>query len=421
MSQFDIKELANIRTSGVGSVATILMVIVSVGLNLVLMTKLFRQNPSLPPPPSQSGSNNIGSSVKALPLRSATNAAVASLTTNAPPFHWSEIESTDYRQYIANLRAVGCPEQVIRDIIVADVNQLFASRIQAIWQPRNKAYWQKYGGDPPSPEQLKQLTAIEKEKSGVVQELLGFKPSQQGLTDTLHLQLHGSEQQLLFLSPEKREAALKALADGDFETKEMELYNRNRYSPGDEKKLFDEKTKLLAGVLTPEEREEFKLRNSQMAQTLRTELEYFDCTVEEFKQLYAAREQEVDGKNSRFDLLNRMAATEEVRKLFGDERAKEFERVTDVFYMNTRRSAEEQGIPLETIEAAWRVTRDVRTAADAAEKNSALSVDERKQQVQALRQQAEAKLIELLGDKASRAVRRDLGVVIGANEARIGR
>src|SRR5437868_6638046 len=31
-------------------------------------------------------------------------------------FHWSQIESSDYRAYIANLRAIGCPEPTIRDI-----------------------------------------------------------------------------------------------------------------------------------------------------------------------------------------------------------------------------------------------------------------------------------------------------------------
>jgi hypothetical protein len=43
-------------------------------------------------------------------------------------FNWSEIESTDYRTYIANLRGIGCPEQTIRDIITADVNSMFAER-----------------------------------------------------------------------------------------------------------------------------------------------------------------------------------------------------------------------------------------------------------------------------------------------------
>lgn len=40
-------------------------------------------------------------------------------------FHWSQVESADYRTYIANLRAIGCPESTIRDIIVADVRALY--------------------------------------------------------------------------------------------------------------------------------------------------------------------------------------------------------------------------------------------------------------------------------------------------------
>src|SRR5438067_2541083 len=43
-------------------------------------------------------------------------------------FSWQEIESPDYRQYIANLREIGCPEKTIRDIILADVNDLYESR-----------------------------------------------------------------------------------------------------------------------------------------------------------------------------------------------------------------------------------------------------------------------------------------------------
>src|SRR5687767_8219127 len=45
-----------------------------------------------------------------------------------PTFHWSEVESADYKEYIAKLRAVLCPEDTIRDIIVADINKLYAPR-----------------------------------------------------------------------------------------------------------------------------------------------------------------------------------------------------------------------------------------------------------------------------------------------------
>src|SRR5262245_47947756 len=36
-------------------------------------------------------------------------------------FSWSSVESSDYKQYIANLRAINCPEETIRDIVLADV------------------------------------------------------------------------------------------------------------------------------------------------------------------------------------------------------------------------------------------------------------------------------------------------------------
>jgi hypothetical protein len=43
-----------------------------------------------------------------------------------PPFHWSQLESTNYPTYIANLRGIGCPEQTVRDIVTADVDGLYA-------------------------------------------------------------------------------------------------------------------------------------------------------------------------------------------------------------------------------------------------------------------------------------------------------
>ena len=44
----------------------------------------------------------------------------ASLTAEAKPFHWSQIESPDYLTYVSNLRGIGCPEQAIRVLVTAD-------------------------------------------------------------------------------------------------------------------------------------------------------------------------------------------------------------------------------------------------------------------------------------------------------------
>ena len=98
-----------------------------------------------------------------------------------PTFHWTEVESADYKEYISRLRAVQCPEETIRDIIVADINKLYAPReapfklmVEAPedssgdWhadRPRRQANF----------ERRKQLHAIQREKNALLKELLGIE------------------------------------------------------------------------------------------------------------------------------------------------------------------------------------------------------------------------------------------------------
>jgi hypothetical protein len=44
-------------------------------------------------------------------------------------FHWSRLESSnDYRMYVANLRAIGCPEATVKDIVCGDAARAFACK-----------------------------------------------------------------------------------------------------------------------------------------------------------------------------------------------------------------------------------------------------------------------------------------------------
>ncbi len=45
--------------------------------------------------------------------------------------HWSAVESTNYFEYVANLRRIGCPEQTIADIVAADLRALYAEATPA--------------------------------------------------------------------------------------------------------------------------------------------------------------------------------------------------------------------------------------------------------------------------------------------------
>lgn len=66
----------------------------------------------------------------------------------APPFRWGQLESTDYRTYIANLRGIQCPEQTVRDIITADVDEAYflSSREQLRQSPGSQYALQQLQG-----------------------------------------------------------------------------------------------------------------------------------------------------------------------------------------------------------------------------------------------------------------------------------
>lgn len=81
----------------------------------------------------------LGGLICLVTLRRTTEArtvpAVTSIVTSPPttatrplpePFRWSQLGSTNYEVYVANLRASGCPETTVQDIVRGDTARAFA-------------------------------------------------------------------------------------------------------------------------------------------------------------------------------------------------------------------------------------------------------------------------------------------------------
>jgi len=56
-------------------------------------------------------------------------ANTASAAEPAQDINWGRVETKYYRQYVDHLRSLGCPDQTIRGIIIADITELFRSRV----------------------------------------------------------------------------------------------------------------------------------------------------------------------------------------------------------------------------------------------------------------------------------------------------
>jgi hypothetical protein len=371
------------------------LLVLSLVLNAALGLWLARRTPSSVPVGTEGSFTNHPA---VSPLRRAEipePAIEGGLETNALSFRWSDIESTDYRQYIANLRAIGCPEQTIHDLVEAELNELYASRQNAIWKRFAGAYWQKQRNDGPSPDQTRQLYALGREKSQVLKDLFGSASNPQVMVDMLYVQVHGNEQQLLFLPEEKRQAALEALGEGrakgglDFADENVMI----------DPSRFENKINQLAQVLSPDELKEFRVRNSPVAESLRNTARYLNCTPEEFESLLESREQAGGGTVISVSL---------VRDVLGDDRAKEFERVSNMNYLNGRSAADRAGLPDELGDQVGTLTADALAQAQRLAGDNTLTPAEIQARLKSLQSDTEAKLDEMVGKPAAVGLRSNL-------------
>jgi len=208
-------------------------------------------------------------------------------------FDWHSVESGDYRTYIKNLRAVGCPEQTVRDIIIADVNALFDSKERESAPITNRFEYWKLGGVLARDWMKAKLTErhgrLETERVGVLRDLLGTDVP----VEQRPAKISDGEVRLAlldFVPAETRSAALKVVTEMDskFESEFLPLMGErwnaeNRQAYGRFYQLRD--TNLLQ-VLGVEGKEEYDLRTSRLADTLRFTFRGIDLNEAEFRQLF---------------------------------------------------------------------------------------------------------------------------------------
>jgi LysM repeat protein len=212
-------------------------------------------------------------------------------------FSWHELESDDYPTYIANLRDIACPEQTIRDIIIADVNALYArKRAQEILTPAQQ-WWRTEPDTNVLQAAIQKARELEQQRRDLLVRLLGTnwesgdlvnlpRPSHEGVI------LDGP--QLGALAPETKQAIQEVNARS---TDRMQAYLEAQRAAGkvpdpvELAKLRQQTRDDLARVLSPPQLEEFLLRYSQNASDLRADLgqlAFFNVTSNEFLMLFRA-------------------------------------------------------------------------------------------------------------------------------------
>jgi len=332
------------------------------------------------PPQPGSGAQPAGDSPVASVVRPEAGARLSRVieTTVTNQFNWTSVESDDYKAYIANLRAIGCPEETIRDIIIADVNKLYAGRIAALYPSAiDFAYWKTEDRVARAEQRTRERSRrdLEKEKRDLIKELLGIDYEQEiakfsGRPDDEYYR-HG------FLSPEKQEQ-LKALQE---KYRELERAaageGGGRNDPAARAKLAALRAQQqaeMAQLLGPADYEQYQLRNSWTARDMRENLASFQPNEQEFKEIFQLRKAHDDqlafnrdGGDESAREQRRQAQQqldEQIKGVLGEQRYHDYQLAQDERYREMYDFTQANNLPKETAETLY----DMRKAAEQAKR-----------------------------------------------------
>ena len=214
--------------------------------------------------------------------------AQAASGTAGKTFGWEVVEAPDYRQYIANLRAVGCPEETIRDIIRADVRQLYEQKKKKLRQQAPKVdYWKgttQHFIRGAGQEQWGQMPGLEAERNATLRSL-GIEPDYK--LDTVKQADDTAFLELDFLQDENKKAQVLAI-EKEFSNR-VAMRTGNEPADGGYKQWKKEADDALRRILTPEELFQYQLRTSSTASDLRSKVEGFNPTEQEYIAVFKLR------------------------------------------------------------------------------------------------------------------------------------
>ncbi len=328
---------------------------------------------------------------------------------------WRVVESEDYKKFIANLRSIGCPEETIKDIIVADVNKLYDSKRKALKKPGEGFKFWKGGMNPMmgamgNEEAKKKQQELAQEKKALLKELLGIEPVEKpeevfGLTAIM-------ETMLDFLPPAKQAKVMELMQDA--QTKAMKRMGNGQPDAEDlkeMKKIQKDAEAELAKLLTPQEKEDYDLRLSQTAMMMRMQMRDFEPDEQEFRDIFKLKKKFDDDFGGQFGMMSqdkeeqakRAAAQKELdgqlKSMMGDARYAEYQRGQDWAYGAMSKVAERQGLPKEAAVKVYDMKKTAEEQANKLRADQSLSNEQRQAALRAIRTETERAITATFGQK----------------------
>lgn len=325
--------------------------------------------------------------------------------TNQTPtdFTWAKLETADYKQYIANLRAVGCPELTIYDIIIAELDLIYEPKLNAL-KGANIAmedkFWLKAKPKPPRAANANdEIKKLEEERRNLIKDLLGLTEKSWRVA---HNYYEDSGQTRYSYLTEEQRLKLEKL-----EYTYEKLGGAQRQSGGYPNE--EVRRKMLAEMksfMSPEEIFEYEVRTSNLSRELRNNLKTANPSEDEFRKIftatYEARNLGPDAKPATDNAAAYTKMDETMKETLGEERYTELQRMKDPAYRQLVSAAPYLGFDKSAAVRVQAMEADVGKAVQALNANQNLTPEQRTKAMQDIRTATEKAVQNELGEKGTK-------------------
>ena len=356
-------------------------------------------------------------------------APVERVVREVEPFHWSQVESDDYQTYVENLRRIGCPEETIRDLVKQDLDKAYDQRKADILNkaPARNDFWKT--GHPnklsqPSGTTRSQMAQLDQEKNQVLGDLFG----RDGVaainrpTPLARARSQAKSGYAMDFIPEETKAELNTLERefGSELLKKMAQGATDAQDMAEIRRMRTERDDRIATILTPDQKMEYDLRKSPTAANMRLQMDGFDPSEDEFRDIFSARKAfddeygTVPGSTiSQADAEVRQLAeremNEQIRSSLGDDRYQDYMRQTDYDYKSIHKITERQGLGENISAQVYEMKGSAEELAREIRMNNGLSIEERQMQLREIQNETARGIESMLGGQGASSLQNQSG------------
>jgi hypothetical protein len=300
-----------------------------------------------------------------------TNGA-ATVVLNSRKMGWEQLDKPEYDVYLNSLRAVGCPEEKVRYIVLADINELVSKRRVKEAVAHDIQWWRAE----PEPNLTGALQekgrTLDEERNRLIAKYLGAPAVDEERGEALlwsNVQLTGP---VLGALPPETHNTVQEICGRSLERSQASFWARvNEGQPINQVEMarMREQTRAdLRKVLGADAMEEFLLRYSHNAHQLRLNLRGFEPTPEEFRRIFRATDaldhqlQLESGGTETLSQEQRERYERQrdavIKEALGPTRYPAYLMTKDPIYRQAQMTAMQYGAPPRAIQPIYQMTKD---------------------------------------------------------------